>query len=146
MLGPRPHDEVLSLVAQARLFVLPSFHEGLPIALLEALSLGKPVVASDIEPHREILTHGVNGFLFRTGDSQSLADVLDEVWALGPEALAAIGARGRETVERDYSWDHALRATLDAYRSLGVSSGSTPAQDRDENLGNVAYRRPGDRR
>src|SRR5207245_7537994 len=79
MLGPCSHDEVLSLVARARVFVLPSSHEGLPIALLEALALGTPVVASDIEPHREIIDHEDNGMHFRTGYSKQPPEATDKM-------------------------------------------------------------------
>jgi glycosyltransferase involved in cell wall biosynthesis len=47
-------DELQILFSQARLFVMPSYHEGLPIALLEALSYSLPVVVSDIAPNKEV--------------------------------------------------------------------------------------------
>src|SRR5262249_32608646 len=51
--GEQPHDVTLDILRGARVFALPSSHEGLPIALLEALACGTPVVASRIDPHRE---------------------------------------------------------------------------------------------
>ncbi len=118
MLGMRPHDVTLRLVQDARVFVLPSFHEGMPIALLEALALGTLVVASDIEPHREVVKHGENGFLFRVGDGRSLADTLLEVWDLVPERRAYVRRNAQQTVAREYSWSRTVEIVSDAYRTV----------------------------
>lgn len=115
MLGQQPHLTTLSLVQGARVFVLPSSHEGLPIALLEALACGTIAVASDIAPHREVIRHGVNGFLFRTGDAADLARVLEAAWALDGAARASMQEAARRTVRDAYTWDHAVRAVLAAY-------------------------------
>ncbi|MBM3115137.1 glycosyltransferase family 4 protein [Jeongeupia naejangsanensis] len=70
-LGRKTATELASLYAHCGVFVLPSSHEGLPIALLEALSLGAPAIVSDIEPHVEIQLPDES--YFPLGDVDALA-------------------------------------------------------------------------
>ena len=58
------------------IFVLPSLSEGLGIALLEAMAMGKPVIASDIGGIREIVKHNRNGYLVSPGNSRELANAI----------------------------------------------------------------------
>jgi glycosyltransferase involved in cell wall biosynthesis len=60
----------------ADVFVLPSFSEGHPVALLEAMASGLPIVASDIPANTVCIENGVNGFLFETGKVNKLAEKL----------------------------------------------------------------------
>jgi glycosyltransferase involved in cell wall biosynthesis len=87
MRGPLPRDEALAQVAQARLFILPSRWEGLPVTLAEAMRLRLAVVASDIAGNDEIVAHGSNGFLVPSGQPQAFADILGRL--LDSPALVA---------------------------------------------------------
>ncbi len=107
-------DEAFS---NAALFVLPSELEGLPIALLEALSYGTCVLASDIPENVEALRDGngaLHGELFRAGSVDSLrmriSDLLES-----PGRRRAIGESGREFVLRTYDWDEIARTTEQIY-------------------------------
>lgn len=101
-----------ALYAHAGVFVLPSSHEGQPIALLEALSHGLPVIASDIAPHREL---GLpDGTLFPLGDIDELAKGLREAARRAP--TAAERAARRTWVLSRHDWDASARATLELYR------------------------------
>lgn len=109
-----------ALYAHAGVFVLPSSHEGQPIALLEALSHGLPVIASDIAPHLEL---GLpDGALFPLGDMAALAARLCEA-ACRPQTAAARAARRAWVLER-HDWDAGARATLEVYRR---ACAATPA-------------------
>lgn len=67
-----------SVVIQAYALILGSYREGFPNVLVEALSLGVPVISSDCPTGpKEIVNHGVNGFLFPTGDYKALTDEMD---------------------------------------------------------------------
>ncbi|CAN5785522.1 glycosyltransferase family 4 protein [soil metagenome] len=105
------------LYTNAGLFVLPSSHEGLPIAILEALSYGLPVVASDIPANLEI---GLPAeCYFPLGDVDALAACL--VGAAGSAESEDARAMRRDWATAKYSWPRSARQTLDVYkRALGL--------------------------
>jgi glycosyltransferase involved in cell wall biosynthesis len=106
-LGARRHELAMEIVRTARLFVLPSHHEGLPIAVLEAMALEVPVLASDIAPHREVIEHGVNGFLFPLGNVAALRDALVQMWSMSDADRRRIVSAARRTVAERYTWERA---------------------------------------
>jgi glycosyltransferase involved in cell wall biosynthesis len=77
-IGDKRHD-LLTLWKAADLFVLPSFEEGLPIALLEAMALGKACIASRVNAIPEAVKHLETGILIDAGDSVKLAAAIDEL-------------------------------------------------------------------
>ena len=97
-----------SLLTNARCFVLPSSHEGLPIALLEAMSYGLPVIVSDIPANLEV---GLpDKCYFPVGDIDALASRLS---VLCEDPLARI-----DYDMAKYDWDHIAKEVSDVYRSL----------------------------
>ena len=101
----------------ADVLVLPSMAEGLSNTLLEAMSSGLPVVASDIVANRTLIEHEVNGMLFAKGDPTALRSVLEQL--LGDEDLRErVGGEGRQTVESDYSIDHVASVYERLYGAL----------------------------
>ncbi len=97
-----PDEEMAELFSNAYLYVLPSETEGLPHTLLQALSYGRCVVASDIEANREAL--GGRGFTFTTKDSSSLRKVLENLTA-HPQLVAAEEGKGIRRVREEYGWE-----------------------------------------
>lgn len=91
--------DIVDLLGAADIFVMPSLAEGQPLALLEAMAMGKPVIASDIPAIAEIISDGLNGRLFRAGDASALAGVLASA-ASDAEALRHIGRSAAETAEK----------------------------------------------
>lgn len=88
--------DVPALLDAADAFVFPSLSEGLPLALLEAMAMGKPCVASRLGPHQELIEHGHSGLLVAPRDPLGLAEVMCQIqsdpgWSrkLGEEARAA---------------------------------------------------------
>lgn len=75
--GERKRELLLS----SQCFILPSYHEGLPIAVLEAIGYGLPVIATDVGSVSDAVLDGVNGFLVPTGSPQSLAHAIEQVTA-----------------------------------------------------------------
>lgn len=106
------------LYAHAGLFVLPSSHEGLPIALLEALSYGLPVLVSDIPAHKEIGLQG-NRY-FSLGDVEDLAGRM--VSLVTDQDNQNNRDDRRKWVADHYSWTNVARDTLDVYRNTVISS------------------------
>lgn len=112
--GYRTGEDLLELCQNAAVFVLPSSHEGLPIALLEALSHGLPVIASDIPANREI---GLpDHWHFPVGDVEALARRLEEA-ARRPASEQDTAVRRQDILER-YNWQHIARQTAAVYRSV----------------------------
>lgn len=106
LLGNRP--DVARLLAVSDIFVLPSLHEGLSNALLEAMAVGLPVVASDVSGMDEILVNGETGFLVPAADSNALASAL--TWLLDDEGLRTrMGRAARQHVLTRYSQDVMLK-------------------------------------
>jgi glycosyltransferase involved in cell wall biosynthesis len=87
-------DRVADYLATCDAFVLPSYREGLPRALLEAMAVGLPVVATDIRGCREAVTDGVTGRLYPPHDVARLTAMLTAL-AAAPARRAALGAAAR---------------------------------------------------
>lgn len=108
-------DSLLELLTNARLFVLPSEIEGMPVGLLEAMSYGKCCIVSDIPENVEALNG--HGILFRNKSVEDLARVIEQ--ALGDSSKAdEIGMKAREYVLSEYSWDRIVKLYEDFYRQV----------------------------
>jgi glycosyltransferase involved in cell wall biosynthesis len=97
--------DVPAVLAAADLFVLPSLSEGLPLALLEAMFTGCPIVATDVGQVRVALANGTAGVLVEPGDSEALAAGLDRLLSDPAEArrlggVAALHAAGEYDLSR----------------------------------------------
>ncbi|MFC5602540.1 glycosyltransferase family 4 protein [Sporosarcina koreensis] len=77
LLGMR--EDIPDLLSAADLFVLPSYREGLPRSIIEAMAMGKPIVATDVRGCREEVFPDVNGYLCKDKDSLSLADSIIKI-------------------------------------------------------------------
>ena len=120
MLGVRSGHSLAALYAGAGAFVLPSSHEGQPIAVLEALSYGCRVVLSDIAAHREIGASGAR--YFKTGDIQALADNLRATCEDDGEPRLDQAERAR--IMHAHNWTRIAESTLEVYRAALRQSGS----------------------
>ncbi len=95
-------EQTRAIMKDCYCLVLPSLSEGLPRVLMEAQALGKPVIGSNVGGIPELIEDGKNGFLFRAGDSDELAEKLKIL--LGDKNLSIeMGRRGREFVGKNFS-------------------------------------------
>ncbi|WP_449267455.1 glycosyltransferase [Frigoriglobus tundricola] len=92
------NDAVRAEIAAARLFVLPSFAEGLPVVLMEALALGRPAITTYVAGIPELVRDGVNGWLVPAGDPVALADVIASALQIEPARLEEMGRAGATAV------------------------------------------------
>ncbi len=97
-------------------FVLPSLMEGHPLAILEAMAAGKPVVATDVGGNREAVEPGITGLLVPPADPGALAEGILSLLR-DPARAAAFGEAGRRSLERRFSLAEAVRANEDIYRN-----------------------------
>lgn len=111
-LGER--DDVIGVLSDCDIAVLASYREGLPKSLLEAASVGLPLVATDVPGCREIVQHGVTGLLVPARDAQALADAIRTL-ATSAEMRGRYGSAARELVERCFSIDVVVPEVLALY-------------------------------
>jgi colanic acid/amylovoran biosynthesis glycosyltransferase len=91
-------DRVAEEIRLSRAMVLPSFAEGLPVVIMEALALGRPVISTYVAGIPELVKRGENGWLVPAGDVNALADAMREAVEASPEQLAIMGRTGRKAV------------------------------------------------
>lgn len=92
-------DDVRSVISQADCVVLPSYREGLPRTLLEAASLGKPIVTTDVPGCRNVVVDCENGFLCQVKNAADLAEKMRWVRSLSQKEIQQMGLKGRKRVE-----------------------------------------------
>lgn len=108
LLGYR--NDIPDLLNAADIFLFPSYQEGLPFAVLEAMVYGLPIVASNTGGIPEMVLHQHNGLLFETGDRQDLLEKLD--WALThPTTMTQMAEVGKVEVQK-FSETKMLEDTL----------------------------------
>lgn len=121
---------LVEIVRGAGLFVLPSDLEGLPLAMLEAMREGVPVLASNISPHQQLLAGeleiptqsalGARGMLFQAGNVDSCVRTLN--WAIHhPTELATMARIAQRYVQANHSWDQITTETLRLYKTVSTS-------------------------
>jgi glycosyltransferase involved in cell wall biosynthesis len=118
--GAVGQDEIRRFYERADVFALPSFAEGLPVVLMEAMSTGLPVVASRITGIPELVDEGVSGLLVTPGDGDDLTRALEEVLRADPGQRADMGRAGRAKVEAEFDLER-IAAELE-----GVFFGAIP--------------------
>jgi len=114
-LGQKTPEEVSRLLIGAIAVVIPSiWYENMPFSLLEALSQGCPVVASQIGGLPEIIKTGYNGWLCQPGEVQDLIQALNLAWQ---SDFVIMSQQARESVKK-YNWDYHLRAIENIYHEV----------------------------
>jgi glycosyltransferase involved in cell wall biosynthesis len=109
--------DVPALLASADLFVLPSLYEGLPLAALEAMAAGVPVIATAIGGTSEIVRDGETGTLVPPGDGAALGVAIARVLA-DRDAAARLARAARALVQREFSVESMVRGVSRVYEEL----------------------------
>jgi glycosyltransferase involved in cell wall biosynthesis len=91
-------DRVKAEIIAARALVLPSFSENMPVVIMEAMALGRPVISTYVAGIPELVRPGANGWLVPAGDEVALAEAMCEALAAPVEQLMAMGAAGRARI------------------------------------------------
>ena len=120
-LGAQPETAVASLLQHSDLLVLPSFAEGLPVVLMEAMATGLPVVASRIAGIPELVRDGENGILIPAGDTTALIQAMDRLLS-DPALRYRLGQAGRESVLADFTIEAEARRLASLFTTSVTSS------------------------
>lgn len=118
-------ERVVDYLSAMDVFVLPSLSEGIPMALLEALAIARPVVATRVGGIPEVIEHGVNGLLVDPEDTSLLARSIRELIEDRSKAIG-LGKAGRVRIEREFSANLMADRMMDMYRSLLEDVVTTP--------------------
>ncbi|HNQ35934.1 MAG TPA: glycosyltransferase, partial [bacterium] len=114
---PGFHKNLRFFYSALDLFVMPSLWEGMPVALLEAMSYGLPVIATSVSGIPEVVRDGQEGFLVEPANPQQIAERLLQLVET-PQLRAKLGGRARERVAREFSREQMVQAYADLYRTL----------------------------
>jgi glycosyltransferase involved in cell wall biosynthesis len=136
LLGLR--GDVGAVLGAADVFVLPSLSEGLPLALLEAMFAGCPIVASDVGEIGATLARGEAGVLVPPGDAAALAVALDGLLS-DRDRARELGERAARRAAAEYDLSHMVRRYADTYRDVLAT---TRARPRSRRVAEVRPARP----
>jgi glycosyltransferase involved in cell wall biosynthesis len=116
-----PHDDnVLPFIHAADVVVLPSYGEGLPRSLLEALACGKPIITTRAPGCREVVRHLENGLLVEPRNADDLAFAFEYILAHTRD-LKKMGEASRRLAVENFSDEIVVSQTVETYRSAGLS-------------------------
>lgn len=119
-------DQVREEILSARALVLPSFAEGLPVVIMEAMALRRPVLSTYVAGIPELVRQGENGWLFPAGDVDALAAVLERFLVTPAAMLESMGEAGYQRVLERHSVDIEAAKLARLFRAGQVE---TPAID-----------------
>jgi glycosyltransferase involved in cell wall biosynthesis len=91
-------DRIIREIEQARALVLPSFAEGIPVVLMEAMALERPVISTYVGGIPELVTHGASGWLIPAGDLDALAEAMSTCLQTPETLLTTMGRNARQAV------------------------------------------------
>ena len=111
MRGALPEDEAIGAIAASDIFVLASLMEGLPVVLMEAMALSKPVIAACVAGIPELVRENENGLLFRPGDWSHLS-VLMLSLARDPILRMRLSGGSRQRIENEYDINRAVEPLI----------------------------------
>jgi glycosyltransferase involved in cell wall biosynthesis len=112
-------QDVAEILAAADLFVFPSLYEGLPGAVIEAMALGLPIVASDIPPVREVVEENRNALLVAPASSAELAKAIATLFDDRDKALA-YGRHSRKIFETRFTLQHSAARMIELYQKVAA--------------------------
>lgn len=93
--------DVRSVIQQTNIFVLPSYREGIPRSVLEAMSMGRAIITTDAPGCKETVAHGINGLKVPVACTQSLQNAMQQM-ILNPQNITTMGQRSRQLVLEKY--------------------------------------------
>lgn len=113
--------QVREEILAARALVLPSFAEGLPVVIMEAMALRRPVLTTYVAGIPELVRHGVHGWLFPAGSVEDLTDALEQFSSTAPQVLAVMGDAAHAQVLQRHAIDVEAAKLAQLFHGAAVS-------------------------
>src|SRR5215510_1568489 len=120
------HRALGRLLTDSSAAILPSHEENFSLAVLSAMAVGTPLIATRVGGTGELVEHGQNGVLCPPGDVETLRAAIAQLYDQ-PERAAELAGRGRRRVRDDFTWDAAARKFESVYERAGEASRSRPS-------------------
>jgi len=117
-LGPVPHTSLPQLYSAVDLLVFPTYYEGFPKAMLEAMACGKPVVSTNVGGIPELARDGSEGYLIQPGDPKGFGGLVCRMLD-SPLGMAKMGRKARRRVATNFTWDETARKLQRIYDFAG---------------------------
>lgn len=114
-------DDVRPFIGAAHVVVLPSWREGVPTSLMEAMSMGRPCVATDAPGCREVVRDAWNGFLCKVQDAEDLAACMNK-FLEEPDLVSSMGKNGREMALSNFDADKVALGIINDMKDLSPAT------------------------
>jgi glycosyltransferase involved in cell wall biosynthesis len=118
--GSLPNKDVLKIMSESDLYLFPSHTEGFPISVLEAMSVGLPVVASTVGAIPDMIDVPGGGVLCEAGDTESFVAAIEKLRD-SPEQRREMGQHNRDKALREYDYGSVSRRLADLYQSIAAN-------------------------
>lgn len=118
--GYLSQDEVAAQIAAHDALILPSFAEGVPVVLMEAMAGGKPVIATQVAGVSELVQTGQSGFVVPPGDEHALTQAIKDLATMTQEQRDQMGQAGRAKVQADFDIRDQAKLLADLFGDTGV--------------------------
>jgi len=111
------HDKLPKYLNQLQLFVLPSYTEGLPNIMIEAMACGTPVLATPVGAIPDVIKEGETGFILENNSPECIAESV--IKALNSNELNRIAKRSRQVVEENFTFDKCIETWKKVFKEIG---------------------------
>lgn len=129
------NNEVLDLIQESRALLLPSYAEGLPVVIMEALASGKPVISTTVAGIPELVDESC-GWLFTAGDERALVAAIRAALECPPAVLARMGRAGRSRIAKLHDRRDLAKTLRRSFKStLSAPQDGAPIRPRHESIG-----------
>jgi glycosyltransferase involved in cell wall biosynthesis len=116
-IGHVDREALLKHYQNASIFILPSYYEGMPNSILEAMACGLPIIATNVGGIPDVVVHGKNGLLIPPGDSNAIAAAIIRL-KTDSQLRERMGTLNRKCVEKFYSWDRISEKFIELYQQV----------------------------
>jgi glycosyltransferase involved in cell wall biosynthesis len=120
-----PHEEVMKLLDEASVVVLPSYREGIPKALIEAAAKGKPIITTDTPGCRDVVVNGLNGFLIAPNSAEELCHSMIK-FIKAPHLIETMGNASRKIAIEKFDEKIVFNEMFKIYKSSGITPAINP--------------------